>query len=290
MNQIYRSLSTSKQNFHQRVNRLMAQKEKESQLLNMMHQIRKDHPYMGFRHLFKVIGKGYIGRDRFREIYCQNGFKIKQKKNYRKTTDSSGVIRFENLLEQIEVTGVNQVWVSDITYYKIDGERFYYLTFIMDLYSRKIVGYSASKTLATTATTVPALTMALKNKSKQQIKGLIIHSDGGGQYYSKLFRNITENWNIKNSMAKEVYENPNAERVNRTIKQNYLKGYHPSNFQQLTLSLRKAVKMYNHEKPHDSLMGLTPVQYEKQHNQLTNPRIINLNNKNNSLLKTVNSI
>ncbi len=69
--------------------------------------------------------------------------KVRRYRNYRRTTDSRGVKRFPNLIEGLELTGVNQAYASDITYYEIE-KKFYYLTFIMDLYSRRIVGWNAS--------------------------------------------------------------------------------------------------------------------------------------------------
>ena len=98
------------------------------------------------------------------------------------------------------------------------GESFYYLTFITDLFSRRILGYIASKTLLTEYTTIPAIQMALKERGKTKIPGLIIHSDGGGQYYSKAFGKITKAAGMKNSMGKSVYENPHAEGINGIIK------------------------------------------------------------------------
>src|SRR5690606_19883784 len=108
-----------------------------------------------------------------------------------------------------ELTGVNQVWVSDITYYEMNC-KFYYLTFIMDQYSRRIIGYSASHTLRTEDTTVAALKMALGRLKGDQGVRPIIHSDGGGQYYSKEFLSLT-NGCLRNSMCKNVYGNPHAE-------------------------------------------------------------------------------
>src|SRR6185369_4092064 len=115
------------------------------------------------------------------------GFKLKLKRNPQRTTNSLGVTRFKNHLQAKELTGINQAWVSDITYYRI-ANKFYYLTFIMDQYSRLIVGYSASKTLCTCDTTVPALKMAKRSRKGAALDGLILHSDGGGQYYSKELR------------------------------------------------------------------------------------------------------
>ena len=112
-----------------------------------------------------------MGRDKFEQFW----FKLVVKRSYHRTTDWLGVTRFENLITSMELTGVNQVWVSDITYYRI-GERFYYITFILDLYSRFIVGYAASNSLLTSQTTIPSLKMALKLRKPDP--GLIFHSDG----------------------------------------------------------------------------------------------------------------
>ena len=152
-----------------------------------------------------------MGRDRFEAFCFENGFKVSMKPAYHRTTNSYGVRRFDNLLESIELTSVNQVWVSDITYYRI-GEKFYYLTFILDLYSRVIVGYSASENLDTLSTTIPALKMAARTRNIP--KGLIIHSDGGGQYYCKEWLKLTSSHKMRNSMCESVYENAHAERIN----------------------------------------------------------------------------
>jgi transposase InsO family protein len=185
---------------------------------------------------------------------------VKQTKNWRRTTDSSGVIRFKNLLQEKRPDGVNQVWVSDITYYDLK-EKFYYLTFVMDQYSRKIKGFHASSDLRTEHTTIPALKMAMRFLQPNQKP--IIHSDGGGQYYSKNFLDLTRG-KLINSMGESAYENAHAERLNRTIKNSYIRHYCPNDFQQLRKSLAKAVQMYNDAKPHNALKGLTPKQFENQ--------------------------
>ena len=260
MNQIYHSQGTSKQNMHQRLNHILEQSEEEGQLLKVMEQVREDHPCMGAPAMYIMLSPQTMGRDKFYSFYNKHNFKLKTKKNYRKTTNSNGVIRFENLLTDKKLTGVNQVFVSDITYYEIHA-KFYYLTFIMDLYSRLIKGYSASASLHTTATTIPALQMAMKHLKEGEKP--ILHSDGGGQYYSKKFRELTEDA-FHNSMCESVYENAHAERINGTIKNSYLEGYAPQSFNELKKMLKKAVEMYNTQRPHQSLDGLTPWQYEYQ--------------------------
>lgn len=263
MSQIYRAIGTSKQNLHQRVQRELLQLEEKEQLHKIVEQIREDHPEMGAKLLYEKLSPHTMGRDRFYSWYRASGYMVTPKKNWRRTTDSSGVIRFPNLVNELELTGLNQVWVSDITYYEI-GDRFYYLTFIMDQFSRKIKGYHASRSMRTEDTTIPALEMALKDLGEEEKP--IIHSDGGGQYYSKSFLNLTRN-RLKNSMGKSAYENPYAERLNRTIKNSYLKCYAPEDFRKLQLALTRAVRMYNEGKPHLGLKGRTPAVFEKQYKE-----------------------
>ncbi len=152
--------------------------------------------------------------------------------------------------------------MSDITYYEMLG-KFFYITFIMDLNNREIVGFSASKSLRTEDTTLPALKLVAKNRSRALLTGSIIHSDVvGGQYYSKEFRELTKKLKMRNSMTEEtVYENAHAERLNGIIKNDYLYAYAPKTFEVLQKELKRAVYMYNNEKPHRALNKMTPVQY-----------------------------
>jgi putative transposase len=265
MNQVYRWLGTTKQNIHQRLNRELKKVGEEEQLKVVLGQVREDHPQMGCKALYRKVKPQTMGRDKFFDFYRNYGFTIAPKKSFKRTTNSSGVIRFPNLVIGLELTGVNQVWVSDITYYEMNN-KFYYLTFIMDQYSRKIIGYSASNTLSTEHTTIPALKMALTRIKELQGVKPIIHSDGGGQYYSRKFIKLT-NEHLRNSMCKNAYENPHAERINGTIKNSYLKGYSPISFNDLTKKLNKAVYMYNYEKSHSSIGHNTPVAFEQKLNK-----------------------
>ena len=236
----------------------------EAQILLMVYNIRKDHPSMGLRDMyFKILPEG-LGRDRFEQVCKTAGLSTEIKPNYRRTTDSSGVIRFDNLLTDLEITRSNQVWQSDITYYDLLG-RFYYLTFIIDSFTRVIVGYNVSKSLKTEHTTLPALQMAVKfrNKLKMSIVNLIFHSDGGGQYYDKNFLKYTASNGIINSMCEYPWENGKAERINGIIKNNYLKYRNINTFEELIKEVDRSVYLYNYEKPHIMLNRKTPIQFEK---------------------------
>lgn len=264
LNKLFGSLGMTKQSFHQKLNRQLDVLEEAEQLVAVVKQIRLDHPRMSSRQMYRLIRPVHLGRDKFEAFCFQNGFKVSVKRSCRRTTNSLGVTRFENLLVGWELTGVNQVWVSDITYYQI-GECFYFLTFILDLYSRVIVGYSVASDLSTCSTTIPALKMSLPNRKIKP--GLIFHSDGGGQYYCKRWLQLTSAQKIRNSMCESPYENPHAERINGVIKNDYLSGYGPTNYPELVTMTRKAVTKYNVEKPHGSLGHLSPVNFERTLNK-----------------------
>ena len=103
----------------------------------------------------------------------------------------------------------------------------------------------------------------ITERGRSNLKGAILHSDGGGQYYCKEFKNLTKDLEMVNSMTEEkVYENSHAERLNGIIKNNYLYPYSPSNLASLKKLLNKAVFMYNTGKPHKALGKLTPKSFK----------------------------
>lgn len=261
MNALFRATGISKQSFHQYHNRLLLRLQEEAYLCKVVELIREDHPTMGCRDMYYKIRPNSMGRDCFEEFCRVNNYMLTPKKSYKRTTDSRGVIRFDNLTEDLHLTGADQLWVSDITYFEVQGE-FNYLTFVMDAYTRRILGYSASKRLVTEDTTLKALTMAIKQRGKSSLKGLIFHSDGGGQYYDKAFLALTNKYSITNSMCKYAWENPYAERINGVIKNNYLIHRLIDCYSTLVKEVDRSCKLYNHEKPHISLGRLTPVEFE----------------------------
>jgi putative transposase len=238
---------------------------------------------MSARDIYLKLQPGCMGRDQFERFCMDSGYRIKKLRNFRITTNSLGVTRFPNLIKDLRVTRVNQIFVSDITYFDI-GSDTYYLTFIMDLYNREIVGWSASDNLRTENTTIPALYRVIKERGKANLKGAIMHSDGGGQYYCNEFKQLTKELKMINSMTEEkVYENSHAERLNGIIKNNYLYPYGPTNMTSLKKLLDKAIMMYNTGKPHKALGKLTPIRFKET--------IDNENNSSSYLpLSTVNLI
>jgi putative transposase len=238
--------------------------EEQDQLIPLINKVRADHPRMSARDIYLKLKPECMGRDKFERFCMDSGYRIKRLRNYRVTTNSLGVTRFPNLIKDVKVTAVNQVFVSDITYFDI-GLDTYYITLIMDLFNREVVGCSASDNLRTENTTLPALHMLIKQRGKSNLKGSILHSDGGGQYYCNDFKELTKNIEMLNSMTEtKVYENSHAERLNGVIKNNYLYPYGPTDLRSLRQMLQKAVFMYNTDKPHTALKKLSPIEYLKK--------------------------
>ncbi len=259
LNKLYRSIGISKQSVLKYEERRRQEDETLEQMLEIVNQVRKDHPGMGLRTIYEKMRPSGIGRDKFEEQCMQCGLGVVRPRNWRCTTDSRGVKRFDNKLKDFTPTKPDQAWLSDITYYEINN-RFYYLTFIEDLYTRYVKGHSVSSTLRTEDTTIPALKQAVRGRELRP--GIIIHSDGGGQYYSKEFLKITSLKKFRNSMGKDAYENPHAERLNGTIKNQYLKYRKIRTQKDLEREVARSVRMYNEGRPHKSLYKLTPLQAE----------------------------
>lgn len=264
LNQLYRALGISKQAVHQRLNRELRQHWLEHQLLYLVYELRAEHPTMGSRDMYHLLKPEFIGRDAFESFCKRYGLSSAKPVNYRRTTDSSGVVRFDNLTTTLELNRMNQLWVSDITYYDLHG-KFYYLTFIMDAFTRRILGHSTSERLFTEQTTLSALLMAAKVRKGMSLQGTILHSDGGGQYYDAEFLKETKRLGLANSMCEYPWENGKAERINGVIKNNYLRHRSIKNYGELVKEVDRAVALYNQSKPHIALKRVSPVTYEEMY-------------------------
>ena len=263
LNALFAALGITKQGFHQQLNRFLKRQSLSKQVIHMVYQIRADHPTMCVRDMYYKLLPNELGRDAFEAICRQEGLLSKRPKNWCKTTDSNGVIRFEDLRKDLAVTAINQLWQSDITYFML-ADKFHYITFIQDAFTKVIVGHQTSIELTTEATTLAALKMALGKYKQCNLAELIFHSDGGGQYYDKGFIALTGKMKLRNSMCEYAWENGMAERLNGVIKNNYLKHRTIQNFEDLAKEVDRSVSLYNNDKPHAALKRKTPRQVEKE--------------------------
>lgn len=234
----------------------------DTELMELISQadiMREDHPGCGVEKLYKTLNPKYIGRDKFCEIFMDLGYRIRTIKNYRRTTIPTH-LNYPNLIEGMMVTRPCQVLQSDITYFDVDGT-FYYLVFIIDVYTREILGYNVSNNMRKESN-IKALKMALKRIEPSDAKSMIHHSDRGSQYGSNAYKRILYDAGIKLSMGLIAQDNAFAERVNGTIKNEYLKLWHIKDYRTLRAKTKKAVEHYNTKRQHDSLKGKTPKEFK----------------------------
>ena len=251
MNQLYEGIGISKQAVHQYARRQALFDHRLLALICEADDIRRDHPGCGVEKMYYTLKPDFIGRDRFVEIFMQLGYRLKRKKNYRRTT-IAGKIYYSNKIKGLEINAPSVVWQSDITYYRV-GDQFYYAVFIVDVYTKKIVGHQVSDHMRATAN-LKALKMALKENRAPKFH----HSDRGSQYIYKTYTDLLKSCSTSISMALSAQDNAYAERINRTIKEEYLDHWKPESFNQLRSQVKKAVSNYNNKRSHDHLEKRNP--------------------------------
>lgn len=240
-------------------------------LLKEVLSIRKLHNRMGTRKLYAKL-QGFMlehcikmGRDALFDFLSANKLLVRKRKRRIFTTQSSHWLRkYPNLIRGFCPFGSNQLWVSDITYWKIN-EKHVYISFITDAYSHKIVGHHVANTLESIET-VQALKMALSGLEKNRNCQLIHHSDRGIQYCSSEYVKLLTDYDIKISMTEngDPLENAIAERVNGIMKDEYLYDYKVNSLTEARKVLDFAVKLYNNDRPHNSIGNCYPSQVHEQ--------------------------
>lgn len=241
----------------------------EQLVIAQVKQERQLHPRMGGRKLHVVLGPelrdagAWIGRDRFFEVLRRNDLLVEPLPKSCKTTDSRHALPiFHNLVKDAEPTEPNQIWVSDITYIRIEGS-FVYLSLIMDRYSRKIVGFHCGDSLETLGC-VHALEKALDDLPSDSCP--IHHSDRGCQYCCHEYVERLDDRGLAISMTEENHcaENAHAERLNGILKQEYWLRITFRDIEQARQAVHQAVWLYNNRRPHTNLKMKTPAQIHKQ--------------------------
>ena len=232
-------------------------------------KIRMLMPRIGTRKLYYLLKNRFeelsvkIGRDGLFKFLKSENMLIKPKKNYTKTTHSKHWLRkHPNLYTNMEIKEPEEVFVSDITYIKT-REQTHYLSLVTDAYSRKIMGYHLSEDMSS-ENVVKALKMAIRNRKTN--KPLIHHSDRGLQYCSALYQDVLAKNKIRPSMTDgyDCYQNALAERMNRTIKEEFGLGEVLKTKEQGRQLIEEAVFLYNNFRPHLALNYQTPSEVHKK--------------------------
>lgn len=243
---------------HKKRQELIASRTK--QVIETIKKKRKYHRKMGVRNMYYMAkNESPVGRDIFERIGLSNGFRVKRTRSVIKTTWSQRIEYHPNLIEGKILNGINQVWQSDIFYIMSHGNFFYGVT-IIDVYSRKLLSLHISKSLAAKSLDI-AMKKALKQRAGYDLKGCIFHSDRGSQYISKSHKIILNQNNMLISMCLLPQENAYAERVQGTLKNDYIvfENLRENNMAYIST---KVARLYNDEKPHLGLKRMTPTNFE----------------------------
>jgi len=269
MTTLYQMLGISKQGHYKRVHHLQKISDLSDSIITKAQALRLDHKRIGCRKMFYEIQPKGMGRDKTEALLLSSGFRVARKRSYHRTT-YAGKHWYPNLISGIQITGVNQLWVSDITYIPVSYKKFFYLTLILDVYSRKVTGWQLSATMKAEDTVLPAYEQAIATIAENQIKGLIFHSDKGSQYSCKELEKIHVKNGVSPSMGGKAWENAHAESLNSILKNEYI-DFDNTN---LTLKqgrslLKKIIHKYNNKRPHGSLKNMKPVEFETYVQQLT---------------------
>lgn len=246
------------------------EKPKSSKRLkHLIQKIALEFPFYGYRRITKELERRGIpvNHKKVLKLMREENIICRRKKKFRPvTTQSNHNCRvYPNLAKDLKVTGLNQLWASDITYIQLPKE-FIYLSAIMDKFSRKCVGWDLGRDIDT-CLTLNALDMAIKKRKSIGFSNLVHHSDQGVQYASKDYVKKLNELKIKISMSRKgnVYDNAFAESFNKTLKveEIYINEY--ETFEDALNNIKHFIeKVYNAKRLHSSIGYKSPNKFEKE--------------------------
>ncbi len=216
---------------------------------------------LGYRMLVAQLRKeGYAISDyRARKLMKQLGLVVKQRKQYRVTSKNKATA--DNLLNQnFNPVAANEIWAGDITYLKTP-EGWLYLAIVMDLYSRRIVGWHMSSQIDT-ALISKALMMAYNLRSPS--KGCVFHSDRGSQYTSGQYQALLKSYDMRSSQGDigACWDNAVVERFFGSLKHDWLFKRPHANRSEMKQDVLDYLRYYNLTRLHTANNYLSPVEYE----------------------------
>jgi putative transposase len=237
--------------------------DEDGQLRQQIEGIHEDFPGYGYRRVTRELKRRGLkaNEKRIRRVMKKFGLKPITWRTFVHTTDSRHALTvYPNLVKNRQVHAINEVWVADITYIRVRSS-FVYLAAILDLYSRRIVGWAISKRIDTELC-VTALHMALENRGGS---GCIHHSDRGVQYASATYVAVLRRNGLQISMSAKgnPYDNAFMESFYKTLKYEEVHLWNYETYQDVIDRLPFFLEeVYNRKRLHSAIGYRPPIEFE----------------------------
>jgi len=242
---------------------------REENIKAEMHTIAGERTRYGYRRMTAELANRElkVNHKKVLRLMHEESLLCSKKRKYKPITTNSnhGFQVYSNLVKEVDTTGPDQIWVSDITYIPLDN-KFVYLATILDRHTKRCVGWDLSHNIDSQLT-LNALKRAVRTRKGKDLKGLIHHSDQGVQYAATEYVNHLSECHISISMSSKgnPYENAYAESFFKTVKYEEVYPNEYENFRQLFSNLRNYIdEMYNTKRLHSSIGYKSPIDFERE--------------------------
>jgi putative transposase len=241
--------------------------EEEMEVRSAIQQIASEHRRRyGYRRITAELHRRGmpVNHKRVTRIMREDNLLGMQPERFVVTTNSNHKLEiYLNLANRMKLTGINQLWVADITYIRLKAE-FVYLAVILDGFSRKVVGWALDRTLAIRLT-IGALQQAIERRQPEP--GLVHHSDRGLQYASEEYAKVLENHRVIPSMSRPAnpYDNASCESFMKTLKREEIYANNYNDLEHLRANIEEFIEQYyNRLRLHSALGYRPPEEFEQQ--------------------------
>jgi len=235
------------------------------ELRDAIQRIALEKPTYGYRRITAQLRRAgrVVNSKRVLRMMREDNLLCLRRRSFVRTTDSDhGLPVYPNLAKGVVLTGINQLWVADITYIRLLCE-FVYLAVILDAFSRRVVGWALGRTLEDNLT-IAALELAISRGRVQS--GLVHHSDRGSQYASRAYTDLLNRHDIQISMSRRgnPRDNAKAESFMKTLKYEEVYRTEYRDFQDALRRIRRFIEsVYNRQRLHSALGYRSPVEFEQ---------------------------